>query len=640
MVTRALYLWNHRARDWSTAGDLPPLVISMTNSFVGKGARVPKHYVTRLAAALRAGQGAERLYDSYGTGLFGYCWAMVGDADEAAGALTDTMLVATSHADALADPADLTAWVFALARNECLRRRADAPPAASPYVCAPDADVLTMLVARALTDLRPADRELLDLTVRHRLSTAQLAHTLDIGKDDAAKLAEIAVTRFDQTLSTLFMASSGRLAVPHEIVADRPPLRVLLDLLPPPWPAEDLRGNLAAACVDPELDQYRRTVARRALPLDEDGFPRRLDPDRARVPGARPGVPPGVPPGVSPVPPGVPPIQPAVPAQRRPRPVPAAPPPRRTAYGTAAMPLGAPVAAPTDHPPRDRTTGGHPVIEPVDAGLIPPEAVTRARTASPPADTPARAPKPAPAPSPNPAPAPAPAPPRSPAPEAPASAPPPPPAPDGPGAAWPSSPAPEVPAPAPPSSPAPDGPGAGRPRSSAPDVPEGGAEGEGVGGRRARRRERQRARRRTGAGRFWYAVAVLLAVTAVSGGAWAAQQIFAPSRSSGARVAPSATGGSGAAPVPTEPRATPTHGYGHHATPTSGMYGTPHVPVPARTGRERRTPSGHPDQVPPATISPGTPPASNRPTTHRPSHTPTKSHSPTPTGTATPPGDG
>ncbi|HEY3687531.1 MAG TPA: hypothetical protein VGL93_31120, partial [Streptosporangiaceae bacterium] len=334
----------------------------MTDSFVGKGARVPKHYVTRLAAALRAGQGAERLYDSYGPGLFGYCWAMVGGADEAAGALTDTMLVATSHADALADPADLTAWVFALARNECLRRRTDAPPTASPYVCAPDADVLTMLVARALTDLRPADRELLDLTVRHRLSAVQLAHTLDLGTDDAAKLAEIAVTRFDQTLSTLFMASSGRLAVPHEIVADRPPLRVLLDLLPPPRPAEELRGNLAAACVDPELDHYRLMVARRALPLDEDGFPRRLDPDRARLPGTPPAVPP----------------------QRRPAPPPGA----RTAYGTAAMPLGAPVAPPADLPSRDRTTGGHPVIEPMDPGLIPPEAVTRARTASPPADPP------------------------------------------------------------------------------------------------------------------------------------------------------------------------------------------------------------------------------------------------------------
>lgn len=331
---------------------------------------MPKHYAIRLVAALRAGHGAERLYEEYGIALFGYCWALLGERAEAAGALTDTVLVASAHADALADPGDLTPWVFALARAECRRRQTDVPPLVSPYQCDPDADVVTLLVARALADVRPADRELVDLTVRYGLAGRDLARV--IGEDDerAAGRAEIAVTRFDQTLTTLFMASPGRLAVPREIIADRPPLRVLLGLLPPARPPGELRGNIAAACLDPALEHYRQMVARRALPLREDGFPRAPHPERGAALGSY-GL------GTRPGPYGL-----GTP---------------RASYGTAAMPLAAPVGPPGAGPPgggppeegrpedgpADRRAGGRSGIGPVDPDLIPAEAVSRARTNAP-----------------------------------------------------------------------------------------------------------------------------------------------------------------------------------------------------------------------------------------------------------------
>lgn len=535
---------------------------------------MPKHYASRLAAALRAGHGAEKLYDEYGIALFGYCWALLGERAEAAGALTDTVLVAAAHADALADPGDLTPWVFALARTECLRRQADVPPLVSPYQCDPDADVITMLVARALTGARPADRELIDLTVRHGLAGRDLARV--IGEDDderAAERAKAAVTRFDQTLSTLFMASPGRLAVPREIIADRPPLRVLLDLLPPPRPPGELRGNIAATCADPAMDHYRQMVARRALPLREDGFPRPPHPERAGPQGlsgmrtgpgpfgARPGSygvgtrsgardsgTSGTPSGTG--------TRSGPYGRSTPRGSSGADTPVAS-YGTAAMPLGAPVATPEDAPPA-RRSGGRPGVGPVAPDVIPVEAVSRARTSAPPPDPPEA---------------------REPDRQA--------------------------------------GERAGHAAAHAADRPS------------ARERHERRRPRPSPARRFGRAVGVVVAVLSVAGAVWAAGQIFAATRSPGPRVMPSATtSGGGTAPIP--PAGAPTPSKHARNSPADATPVRTGPPTPARARHHRSGEAGSPTGIGVGTVSqPRLPPP---PARHSASPTHTKTtptHSPT-----------
>ncbi|MGV9534579.1 RNA polymerase sigma factor, partial [Streptosporangium sandarakinum] len=68
------------------------------------------------------------LYDFHAPGLYQYCWFMLGGPDGAQVALRDTMITAEARVHELADPGLLRAWLYALARGECVRRR----PAAGP----------------------------------------------------------------------------------------------------------------------------------------------------------------------------------------------------------------------------------------------------------------------------------------------------------------------------------------------------------------------------------------------------------------------------------------------------------------------------------------------------------------------------
>ena len=61
-------------------------------------------------------------YDRYAAALYGYCHWMLHDSAAAAGALTDTFVVAAATLSTLTEPAELRPWLFALARIECRRR--------------------------------------------------------------------------------------------------------------------------------------------------------------------------------------------------------------------------------------------------------------------------------------------------------------------------------------------------------------------------------------------------------------------------------------------------------------------------------------------------------------------------------------
>ncbi|MFI6736132.1 RNA polymerase sigma factor [Nonomuraea sp. NPDC050451] len=263
-----------------------------------------------LVEALRARDpGAlAALYDTYAESVYRYCWSLLLNADSAQVALRDTLIAAEAHAGALADPDRLRTWLYALARAECLRRRAAAPPGpaealakAPPPHDAADAD-LRVMAWNAVQSLPVADREALELTYRHSLPAPELAQVL--GTRQVEPVLEGARERLRDAITAEILALKGpydcpqRAAIltgfsgeltqemrerlvrhlrrcetcaPHR-TREVSPAKVL-GLLPQQTLPDALRLRVMSCFVDPELLPYRRYVARRTGNLGAAGFP-------------------------------------------------------------------------------------------------------------------------------------------------------------------------------------------------------------------------------------------------------------------------------------------------------------------------------------------------------------------------------
>ena len=77
-----------------------------------------------VVAAIVAGDpaGLAEAYDRYAMPLYSYCRSMLREPADAAEAVQDTFLVAAAKLRDLRDPGQLRSWLYAVARNECLRR--------------------------------------------------------------------------------------------------------------------------------------------------------------------------------------------------------------------------------------------------------------------------------------------------------------------------------------------------------------------------------------------------------------------------------------------------------------------------------------------------------------------------------------
>ncbi|MEV4254118.1 sigma-70 family RNA polymerase sigma factor, partial [Spirillospora sp. NPDC049652] len=140
-----------------------------------------------------------RLVDAYAARLFDYCHALLRDQDQAARALHAALLTAYAHAGRLTDPAAFRAWLYALVRNECVRRLRD-PRRPAERREAPEVEDLFLddaerarrlatrrLVHAALGGLRGPERESLDLLLRHGLDDAEVGAVLDLPPARAAE---------------------------------------------------------------------------------------------------------------------------------------------------------------------------------------------------------------------------------------------------------------------------------------------------------------------------------------------------------------------------------------------------------------------------------------------------------------------
>jgi RNA polymerase sigma factor (sigma-70 family) len=182
----------------------------------------------QVIAAILAGDpaGLAAAYDQYAMPLYAYCRSMLPEPADAADAVQDTFLVATVELRGLRDPARLRPWLYAVARNECLRRlrsrslaatldeAADLPAdseTADPAVIAERAD-LRALVRSAIDGLNLRDRDIVELSLVHGLEGNDLIDVLGVPRNHAHALLSRARSQLEKSLGALVVARGGRQA--------------------------------------------------------------------------------------------------------------------------------------------------------------------------------------------------------------------------------------------------------------------------------------------------------------------------------------------------------------------------------------------------------------------------------------------
>ncbi|MCO5998959.1 sigma-70 family RNA polymerase sigma factor [Actinoallomurus rhizosphaericola] len=289
-----------------------------------------------MAQELRAGDATAlaQIYDIYAPRLFDYCHALLRDENLAAEALRDSLIVALAHIDGLREPERFRSWLYALVRNECVRRLRDPQTPEERHPAAEEADDAFLdaeernrrletrkLVHSALAGLPGRHREAVDLAVRHELAAEELAGVLGISSQEALELVAESRDELDNALAAAIIARTGRGDCPsvaalvdeHEwplppevsrklvrhitscpTCRDRRKRKVstnrLMQVMPVAALPVELRGVVLASAA-PDLSEARARVARRAEPFDAWGWPTSLDHVRPARDDDRRGVP-------------------------------------------------------------------------------------------------------------------------------------------------------------------------------------------------------------------------------------------------------------------------------------------------------------------------------------------------------------
>jgi RNA polymerase sigma factor (sigma-70 family) len=181
-----------------------------------------------VVAAIVAGDpaGLAEAYDRYAEPLYSYCRSMLREPADAADAVQDTFLVATAKVRNLRDPGKLRSWLYAVARNECLRRlRAgnalsaleeapDMPTQNSDIGIAAERTELQQLVRDAVDGLNQGERDVIELSLGHGLDGDELADALGVSRNHAHAQLSRARSQLERSLGALIVARTGRQACP------------------------------------------------------------------------------------------------------------------------------------------------------------------------------------------------------------------------------------------------------------------------------------------------------------------------------------------------------------------------------------------------------------------------------------------
>jgi len=177
-----------------------------------------------VVAAIIAGDpsGLADAYDRYAVPLQKFCSGMLREPADAADAVQDTFVIAASRLSGLEDPQRLRPWLYAVARNECLRRlqRSSrlAPIEGAAELIDEAADVaenaeraeLRALVRDAVSGLGSVEREVLELQIRHGLNNAEVASILGVSRNHLHALLSRARDQLETSLGVLAVARTGR----------------------------------------------------------------------------------------------------------------------------------------------------------------------------------------------------------------------------------------------------------------------------------------------------------------------------------------------------------------------------------------------------------------------------------------------
>jgi DNA-directed RNA polymerase specialized sigma24 family protein len=166
-----------------------------------------------LVQSLRSGDGDApgHFYDLYAVRLFDYCHVLLRDEEASAFALLDSMIIMQERIGDLADPAMFRGRLYAVTREQCVRRRSDAERHRAAEAGGSEADEATRwLVHSALLVLPGRQREVLDLSLRHGLAPDELAEVLRTTPQDASTLLGEARRGLDEAFAAVMVATTGR----------------------------------------------------------------------------------------------------------------------------------------------------------------------------------------------------------------------------------------------------------------------------------------------------------------------------------------------------------------------------------------------------------------------------------------------
>ena len=177
-----------------------------------------------LVASIVAGDpdGLAEAYDRYADLLYKYCQSMLSDPADAADAVQDTFVIAASRLAGLREPERLRAWLYAVARNECLRilraRKTTSALDETSNITDDAADVgddaeraeLRRLFDDAMGGLNPGEREVMELHLRQGLETAEVAAVLGVSRNHAHALLSRAREQLEVCLGILLVGRTGR----------------------------------------------------------------------------------------------------------------------------------------------------------------------------------------------------------------------------------------------------------------------------------------------------------------------------------------------------------------------------------------------------------------------------------------------
>jgi len=182
---------------------------------------------SEVVASIVAGDpdGLAAAYDRYADPLYKYCRSMLSDSSgpaDAADAVQDTFVIAASRLAGLRDPERLRAWLYAVARNECLRTLRSRKHASAldqePDVADTVVDLgegteraqLRALLAAAAAGLNSGEREILELQLRQGLEPAEVAAVLGVSRNHANALLSRTRDQLEACLAVLLVGRAGR----------------------------------------------------------------------------------------------------------------------------------------------------------------------------------------------------------------------------------------------------------------------------------------------------------------------------------------------------------------------------------------------------------------------------------------------